>query len=399
MRIVNCKFGAVGALAFCCAFLFSCATNAGRISDSDFEDGIYSYSYERVTESVQAESLFLGTSGGYSLWQTQTTKGLAVQMQGKTFFEGGFYGDDGLPSEIPLSINPDGTIFSEANETVTGKATKDGRIFWSGIIEEHAQKFLVSEYALLTREYESSLAPSSLNGKYKVTLDKRYGELEFSLENGIAKSDVSKFIVDSNGEFRSHLSTKIIQKIGGEYQTGTLVDISSFGKINSDGKVSYKMYSGTSSSVDSSSDSENAGTLSFSGEKIVESAESAFENENSENSEKTSAKKEESATNAKKPSWFKNEVAESKGKLSSCASASAKGKSVARKIAITTALSKIASHKALSVKSETVSKNEADGRSLLELIDIMSSQNIDYEIESEYADKESQTYFVKIKEK
>ena len=309
MRIVNCKFGAVGALAFCCAFLFSCATNAGRISDSDFEDGIYSYSYERVTESVQAESLFLGTSGGYSLWQTQTTKGLAVQMQGKTFFEGGFYGDDGLPSEIPLSINPDGTIFSEANETVTGKATKDGRIFWSGIIEEHAQKFLVSEYALLTREYESSLAPSSLNGKYKVTLDKRYGELEFSLENGIAKSDVSKFIVDSNGEFRSHLSTKIIQKIGGEYQTGTLVDISSFGKINSDGKVSYKMYSGTSSSVDSSSDSENAGTLSFSGEKIVESAESAFEN-----SAKTSAKKEESASKVKKPSWFKNEMSENKGK-------------------------------------------------------------------------------------
>ncbi|MBR6912912.1 MAG: hypothetical protein IKN34_03785, partial [Treponema sp.] len=205
---------------------------------------------------------------------------------------------------------------------------------------------------------------------------------------------VSKFIVDSNGEFRSHLSTKIIQKIGGEYQTGTLVDISSFGKINSDGKVSYKMYSGTSSSVDSSSDSENAGTLSFSGEKIVESAESAFEN-----SAKTSAKKEESASKVKKPSWFKNEMSENKGKLSSCASASAKGKSVARKIAITTALSKIASHKALSVKSETVSKNEADGRSLLELIDIMSSQNIDYEIESEYADKESQTYFVKIKEK
>lgn len=372
--------------------LCSCATNVGRLSDSDFEDGTYSYSYERVTESVQAESLFLGSDTAYSLWQSNTASGLAVQMNGRNFAEGGFYSDDGKLTELPLSINGDGTISSSANETITGKATKDGRIFWSGMIEQHGQKMLVSEYALLTRVYESSLAPSSLNGKYKVELDKRYGELEFSLENGIAESDVSKFIVDANGEFRSRISTKILQKIGSEYQAGTLVDISSFGKIDENGKVSYKMYSGSSSSIDSpENDSENAGTISFTGEKIISASEST--------SGKKSAEKSANFTKTNKPAWFTQNVVESKGKLSSCASASAKGKSVAKNMAITTALSKIASHKALSVKSEANSSEGADGRSLLELIDLMSSQKIEYEIECEHADKETKTYFVKIKEK
>ena len=99
------------------------------------------------------------------------------------------------------------------------------------------------------------------------------------------------------------------------------------------------------------------------------------------------------------PSWYKNEVEERNGKLVSCAHASARGKSVAKNIALTTALSKIASHKALSVKSESSSKLDGDTRSLMELIEIMSERKIDYEMEEEYADKESQTYFVKIKEK
>ena len=394
-----------GLLLCAASILFSCATNDALLSDTDFEDGIYSCSYERVTESVQAESLYLSSGMDYSLWQSGTMSGTAVEMSGRKFTQGGFYDDEGRLSGLELSIDADGTIYSEQNESVSGKAYTDGRIFWSGVVEEHGQKKFVTEYAYLSRVYETSLASSKLNGKYKANLDRRFGELEFTLKNGIAESDVSKFIVDKNGEFRGRNSMKIVQKLGGESQANTILDVASYGKIDSDGKVTYKMYAGTSSAVDSADSSNENGTLSFTGEKVATSAEENVRGEGAADSETSSAEKKTSTqekTNLQKPNfppWYKNEVEERSGKLVSCAHASARGKSVAKNIALTTALSKIASHKALSVKSESSSKLDGDTRSLMELIEIMSERKIDYEMEEEYADKESQTYFVKIKEK
>ena len=394
-----------GLLLCAASILFSCATNDALLSDTDFEDGIYSCSYERVTENVQTESLYLNSGMDYSLWQSSVMSGTAVEMSGRKFTQGGFYDDEGRLSGLELSIDADGTIYSEQNESVSGKAYADGRIFWSGVVEEHGQKVFVTEYAYLSRVYETSLAPSKLNGKYKVNLDRRFGELEFTLKNGIAESDVSKFIVDKNGEFRSRNSMKIVQRLGGECQANTMLDVTSYGKIDSDGKVTYKMYAGTSSAIDSADSSNENGTLSFTGEKVALSAEESVSDEGTSDSETSSAEEKPSMQEKSKlqqpnfPSWYKNEVEERNGKLVSCAHASARGKSVAKNIALTTALSKISSHKALSVKSESISKLDGDTRSLMELIEIMSEGKIDYEIEEEYADKESQTYFVKIKEK
>ncbi len=393
--------------AFSALCIFSCASTDSvltELPDSAFEDGFYDCSYERVTESVQAESLYIGSGMDYALWQTSTMSGTAVEITGRKFSHGGFYDDQEKLSGIELTIRSDGSIFSEENASVSGRAYADGRIFWSGVVEEHGQKKLVTEYAYLRRVYETSLAPSSLNGKYKVNLDRRFGELEFTLNGGIAESDVSKFIIDESGEFRSRNSMKIVQKIGEQCQANTMVDVTSYGKIDSDGKVSYKMYAGTSSAVDSaaSSNENGDGILSFTGEKVATSAESSStsSSESSKNSSSsTSSSKKQDFTSQNFPSWYKNEVEEKDGKLIACAYASANGKKVAKNIALTTALSKISSHKALSVKSETSAKLDGDTRSLMELIEIMSSEKIAYEIKEEMADKESRTYFVKIMEK
>ncbi|MBR1614828.1 MAG: hypothetical protein IJ673_05030, partial [Treponema sp.] len=148
-----------GLLLCAASILFSCATGGKLLSDTDFEDGIYSCSYERVTENVQTESLYLNSGMDYSLWQSAVMSGTAVEMSGRKFTQGGFYDDEGRLSGLELTINADGTIFSEQNESVSGKAYSDGRIFWSGVVEEHGQKKFVTEYAYLRRVYETSLAP------------------------------------------------------------------------------------------------------------------------------------------------------------------------------------------------------------------------------------------------
>lgn len=369
--------------------IFSCGTTKNQISEIEitgiFDDGIYSYSFERITESVQTESLFRASGMDFLQIQSKISSGNAIVLKNRQFVLPEFYGK----TEI-LTINKDGTISSPTNESISGKGLKDGRIAWTGTFEEHGQTVQISEYALMLPEYKNLLAPTSFNGKYKVKLNKTFGELEFELKDGLAKSDVSTFTVNKDGEFRSHFSMKMIQKMGENTQANTLSEYSAFGKINADGSISYKMYSETNGNVET-----NSNSLAFTGTKIA--------NVVNDDNFKDSLETPEKINDKNRPKWFNFQPQFTKNTITVCAKKAAKDKQTAKKIALATALSEVTSQKAIDVKTElainenTSSKNAS--RSLQELIEIESSSKVEYKILKEYFDEKTGNFYIKIESK
>lgn len=375
--------------SFSVFLIFSCGTTKNQISGIEitgiFDDGIYSYSFERITESVQTESLFRASGMGFLQIQSKISSGNAIILKNRQFVLPEFYGK----TEI-LTINEDGTISSPTNESISGKGLKDGRIAWTGTFEEHGQTVQISEYALMLPEYKNLLAPTNFNGKYKVKLNKTFGELEFELKDGLAKSDVSTFTVNKDGEFRSHFSMKMIQKMGENTQANTLSEYSAFGKINADGSISYKMFSETNGNVET-----NSNSLAFTGTKIA--------NVVNDDNFKDSFETPEKINDKNRPKWFNFQPQFTKNTIIVCAKKAANDKQTAKKIALATALSEVVSQKAIDVKTElainenTSSKNAS--RSLQELIEIESSSKIEYKILKEYFDEKTGNFYIKIESK
>jgi len=373
--------------------LFSCASSKiNEFNDDAFEDGIYSYSFERLTESVQTESLYKSSGIDYSLMQSNISSGYAVVVRNRVIELPGFF-KEGKTENLILKIEKDGSVYSPTNESISGKATNDGRIAWSGIFEEYEQSKLISEYALFSRQYENQLAPSSMNGSYKVEMNKDFGNLEFELQDGIAKNEFNYFIVDNNGEFRSRFSLKIIQKMNDMIQTNRLADYVSFGKINEDGCISYKMFPDANGNINNNTNDEELKPFVFSGTKIS----NVINDDKFYDSSKSEIIKEKDNS---MPKWFSYRTVTKNNKIYVCAKKSAKSKETAKMIALTSALSQLATQRAIKIKTELDLKTEesenAKKRSLYEVIDIQSSSNIEYKITNEYADKESKTYYVRI---
>ena len=367
------------------------ACQSAKIGKTEFDDGIYSYSFERVTEAVQTESLYLGSGMQYSYRVAKTSSGNAIIMEENRFSLPEFYGK----GEI-LEIGKDGKISSPTNETVRGNATTDGRISWTGTFTEHGQAVQITEYGLLLEEFRNRLSPSSMNGKYSVKLGGMYGDFDFTLVDGVATGENGIFCVNSDGEWRSRMSMKVIQSISGVSGANTMADVTTYGKIEPDGSVSYQMISGVNG-VLSGADSR---TTSFSGARISTSVENAQKN----SAEDGTLVPERLESDRNAPKWFSRDVSEKNGKIAVCARQSANDRSTARKIAISTALAEISSVRALRVKSEISIDSEdsaaKDGRTALhELIETESLSDVQFSVENEFFDEKTGNFYVRVSEK
>ncbi len=365
------------------AFVFaSCVSSknggeSGEDGKSFFENGVYSYDFERVIENVQTESFYRASNVSYSMIQTKTEQGAAVIVRSRTF-------------KIPelddwLVIKDDGSIYSPTNSSVSGQATADGRIFWSGSFLQFDQVVRISEMALMLFVPKELRAPSAFNGSYK-TEDGEWA-ISFSLLDGIAYADYGNFVVGNDGVFRSKFRMTIRQEVDGFLNSNTVAEFASEGKINDDASISYRVASGVNST---SNFAENAQV--FSGKRIsqkVEMEDNYGLMEIPENFE----------DDKKSPKWFSFEIKKSNGKIFACARESAHDKHTAKNIAIASALAEISAYKAVEVCAKTKISADDFGKNrtkLSEEIVLQSKSTQNFVVENEFFDEETQNAYVRV---
>lgn len=308
----------------CIVFLESCSTTKNvAFSKESFVDGVYSYDFQRVTESVQTEVFFRLSNINYSQMMEKTHSGTSIEIKNRVF-------------KIPefadfIKINDDGTIFSPTNSSIFGKAFADGRIFWSGTFLMFDQIVQVSEIALVKFVPLESRFSSNMNGKYKT--DDGDWEIAFELFDGVAKGDFGSFIVDKNGKFATQFKIELLKKENSDLSSATTAQFSANGNISADGKLVYRILSEDEDVI-------------YNGSRVSQKIEIAEENFAETEIDKNA------------PDWFKEGVFESDGKLCACAKATAQNRETAKKIAEDTALAKIAAYNAMEKHTNSISFSE-----------------------------------------
>ncbi len=359
-------------------------------------DGIYTYDFQRVTEMVQSEFLYKNSGINYNLFQVASTEGCGVEIQSGRLLVPEF-----IDYPLTIQISSDGKISSPENESLNGKILPDGRIFWHGFFQTRGQTYFLTESAVIGRKSAESLAPESMNGSYECDA------MHFVLKDGLAKSEFGSFTVDSNGEFKSDFSLKIIQNMNGQVNASTLANGHSAGKINADGSISFEISAGADSGIEGQEKKYAVSGFKSSSSTVFKqtsgpSISPAPETENQVAREKKDQAM-ESSSKKNLPEWFSYTPVEKNGKLQICAWNSSKSKSVAKSMALAQALAELASCKSVRILSESKVTSQEDSKeskgTLFEVFESQSVQETDYEIINSYADKESKTFYIQIQEK
>lgn len=380
-------------LVFLPLFFCSCVStpkkskNANNVESSNanyFKDGIYNYSYIYTLESYDL-------SGGveYNSKIDKNAYGQAVFIKESKFLEPEF--------NFSISINEDLSVFSKENNTLFGTAQKDGRIYFSALVEQNGKIYLLTEHCLLlwNGTGEESVY-KKYNGKYCL---QNYAneQLEFDVSGGVYKGKFNGTI-NSDGTFYNgyvQTSKTSIEIAGQKMNSYIVIDYKEEGKFIEGGGLQLSSILSTNNGF-GKNQTKNVYSSTSVSSIGKETSESLLWNKSSSNiysSYKPSKNM---------PAWYDFKIKSDGKYYYVCAMASKDDKETAIQIAKIYALAqysemqktKISSKLKLSVKNKDKQNLEKE---FSENSSSFSNTNVPYETVNEDFNEKTKTAYVKIK--
>lgn len=384
----------------------SCATKVENysldVTDKSYTDSIYEYTFERVTDCIEANAIYKVQMGmDYSQRLKKLSSGYAVYIQDKTFIE--------PELGLRITINPDGTVSSPDNESVSGSALSDGRIMWSGLLIQNNQTVRITQTGLLLSTPESLRASSFFDGAYFTSKDDSAEKQKLVVEKGICIWESKELIengilptpmiIRPDGSFQSKFTLTTSMIMGNVASTAFSTENEINGTLAIDGSVIIKAYSSTSGVGALAG---NDAPFVYSGEKTM-SDENLFESGRISNPfyEPNFKPVASPLKNANAPDWYSINVYEDNGYIIACGVKAYSDKQIALAIAQAEAAGQISSLIAVTVSGGSTflsaeSSASDSVQNFHEAYDSVSAMNLPYKMRNSFYDESSGSAYVMI---